>query len=198
MSVCTPTQMRSRLRKPSHSVRESRHADTVSDMKRPFDISRDMPTHVVHNLEVRDLPTLPRNLDWCYPELNMNAQIGMFPLNFQKELMTYYDESIAYMCDTPEDYRKMQHFYTSMDVPCGSPDDLEIPSQVRVDWSRWAHERPVNEGYSSEDSQKWLLEKDLDWKVLEKGIPHPRCVISLMRQMVCFRRTGQTQTSLMR
>eukprot|EP00971_Amphidinium_carterae_P023443 462381-Amphidinium_carterae.1 len=26
----------------------------------------------------------------------------MFPLHFQKELMTYIDESIAYMCDTPE------------------------------------------------------------------------------------------------
>eukprot|EP00971_Amphidinium_carterae_P072455 1433160-Amphidinium_carterae.1 len=64
-----------------------------------------MPTHVVHNLEVRDLPTLPRNLDWCSPELNMYAQTGMFPLHFQKkELFDYYNESIAHMCDRPEDY----------------------------------------------------------------------------------------------
>eukprot|EP00971_Amphidinium_carterae_P160302 3177813-Amphidinium_carterae.1 len=35
--------------------RKSPYADTVSDMKRPFDHPRDMPTHVVHNLEVRDL-----------------------------------------------------------------------------------------------------------------------------------------------
>eukprot|EP00971_Amphidinium_carterae_P311577 6192714-Amphidinium_carterae.1 len=132
-----------------------------------------MPTHVVHNLEVRDLPSLPRNLDWCYPELNMYVQIEMFPLNFQKELMTYYDESIAHMCDSPEDSRKLQHFFTTMDVPYGSPDDLIVPSQVRVDWSRWAHERTVNAGYLAEDSQKWLLEKDLDWKVLEKGNPPP-------------------------
>eukprot|EP00971_Amphidinium_carterae_P244076 4846504-Amphidinium_carterae.1 len=87
--------------------------------------------------------------------------------------MTYYDESIAYMCDTPEDFRKMQHYFNTMDFPYGTPDDLEIPSQVRVDWSRWAHERTVNAGYMSDDSQKWLLEKDLDWKVLEKGNPPP-------------------------
>eukprot|EP00971_Amphidinium_carterae_P112698 2231748-Amphidinium_carterae.1 len=55
-------------------------------MKRPFDHPRDMPTHVVYNHEVRDLPTLPRNLNWCYPELNMYAQVGQFPLCFQKEL----------------------------------------------------------------------------------------------------------------
>eukprot|EP00971_Amphidinium_carterae_P322382 6407351-Amphidinium_carterae.3 len=81
------------------------YADTISDMKRPFDHPRDMPTHVVHHLEVRDLPTLPRNLDWCFPELNMYAQTGLFPLHFQKQLLAYYDESIAYMCDTREDYR---------------------------------------------------------------------------------------------
>eukprot|EP00971_Amphidinium_carterae_P024499 482823-Amphidinium_carterae.1 len=101
----------------------------------------------------------------------MYAQIGMFPLNFQKELMTYYDESIAYMSDTAEDYRKVQQHCATMDVPYGSPDDLEIPSQVRVDWSRWAHERTVNAGYASDASQKWLLERDLDWKVLGKGNP---------------------------
>eukprot|EP00971_Amphidinium_carterae_P134702 2669524-Amphidinium_carterae.3 len=44
-------------------------------MKRPFDHPRDLPTHVMHHVEVRDLPQLPMNLDWCYPELNMYAQI---------------------------------------------------------------------------------------------------------------------------
>eukprot|EP00971_Amphidinium_carterae_P112242 2223362-Amphidinium_carterae.1 len=98
-------------------------------MKRPFDHPRDLPTHVVHNLEVRDLPSLPRNLDWCFPELNMYAQTGMFPLDFQKELMTYYDESIAYMCDTPEVYRKMQNHFHWIDVKYGCPDDFDVPSQ---------------------------------------------------------------------
>eukprot|EP00971_Amphidinium_carterae_P181904 3609574-Amphidinium_carterae.1 len=93
----------------------------------------------------------------------MYAQTGMFPLHFQKELMTYYEESIAYMFDTPDDYRKMQHHFTGIDAKHGSPDNLDIPSQVQVDWSRWAHERTINAGYQSEDSQKWLMLKDLDW-----------------------------------
>eukprot|EP00971_Amphidinium_carterae_P018359 362094-Amphidinium_carterae.1 len=132
-----------------------------------------MPTHVVHNLEVRDLPSLPRNLDWCYPELNMYAQTGMFPLHFQKQLMTYYDESIAYMCDNKEDYRKMQNHFEGIDVNYNCPDTLDVPSQVQVDWSRWAHERTVNAGYLPEDSHKWLLERDLDWKAVVKGMPPP-------------------------
>eukprot|EP00971_Amphidinium_carterae_P175286 3474832-Amphidinium_carterae.1 len=79
-----PDEVKIKKAKPFRK-RKSPYADTVSDMKRPFDIPCDMPTHVVYNLKVRDLPTLPRNLDWCYPELNMYAQIGMFPLNFQKK-----------------------------------------------------------------------------------------------------------------
>eukprot|EP00971_Amphidinium_carterae_P350650 6491669-Amphidinium_carterae.3 len=130
-------------------------------MKRPFDHTRDMPTHVVHHLEVRDLPTLPRNLDWCFPELNMYAQTGLFPLHFQKQLMAYYDESIAYMCDTREDYRTLQNHFTAVDNKHGEPDNFDVPSQVHVDWCRWAHERTVNEGYSPEDSHKWLLEREL-------------------------------------
>eukprot|EP00971_Amphidinium_carterae_P159196 3156191-Amphidinium_carterae.1 len=54
--------------------RKTPYPDTISDMKRPFDHPRDMPVHVVHNIVVRDLPTLPRNMDWCYSELNMYAQ----------------------------------------------------------------------------------------------------------------------------
>eukprot|EP00971_Amphidinium_carterae_P025729 507652-Amphidinium_carterae.2 len=82
--------------------RKTPYADTISDMKRPFDHPRDMPTHVIHNIEVRDLPSLPRNLDWCFPELNMYAQTGLFPLHFQKQLIAYYDESIGDMCDNKE------------------------------------------------------------------------------------------------
>eukprot|EP00971_Amphidinium_carterae_P191430 3798421-Amphidinium_carterae.1 len=140
-------------------------------MKRPFDHPRDMPTHVVCNLEVRDLPSLPRNLDWCYPELNMYAQTGLFPLHFQKQLFDYYNESISYMCDRPEDYHKVRDHFHVIDLKHGPPDDLDIPAQVRVNWGRWAHERTVNAGYQQEDSHKWLLERDLDWKILEKGNP---------------------------
>eukprot|EP00971_Amphidinium_carterae_P282587 5610049-Amphidinium_carterae.2 len=51
----------------------------------------------------------------------MYAQTGMFSLRFQKQLMTYYDESIAYMCDTKEDYRKMQNHFEALDVDFGCP-----------------------------------------------------------------------------
>eukprot|EP00971_Amphidinium_carterae_P015293 301709-Amphidinium_carterae.1 len=104
-------------------------------MKRPFDHPRDMPTHVVHNIEVRDLPMLPRNMDWCYPELNMCAQIGMFPLSFQKKLFDYYQASIAHMCDTSEDYRKLQEHFEGLDVRHTSPNNHDVPAQVQVDWS---------------------------------------------------------------
>eukprot|EP00971_Amphidinium_carterae_P016182 319049-Amphidinium_carterae.1 len=43
--------------------RKTPYPDLISDMKRPSDHPRDMPPHVVYNLEVRDLPTLPRNLN---------------------------------------------------------------------------------------------------------------------------------------
>eukprot|EP00971_Amphidinium_carterae_P140100 2776199-Amphidinium_carterae.1 len=151
--------------------RKTPYADTLSDVKRPFDHPRDMPMHVVCNLEVRDLPSLPRNLDWCYPELSMYAQTGMFPLHFQKQLYDYYNESIAYMCDKPEDYNRVKDHFHVIDLKHGPPDDLVIPAQVRVDWGRWAHERTVNAGYQQEESQKWLLERDLHWKAIVKGDP---------------------------
>eukprot|EP00971_Amphidinium_carterae_P002040 40469-Amphidinium_carterae.1 len=88
-----------------------------------------MPTHIVHNLEVRDLPTLPRNLNWCYPELNMHAQVGQFPHSFHKELYDYYNESIAFMCDKPIDFDRMTEFFATLDKAYGIPDDRLIPSQ---------------------------------------------------------------------
>eukprot|EP00971_Amphidinium_carterae_P075234 1487100-Amphidinium_carterae.1 len=138
-------------------------------MKRPFDHPCDMPTHVVHNLKVRDLPTLPRNLNWCYPKLNMYAQIGMFPLSFHKELYNYYKESITGMCDKPIDFDRMTDFFTTLDKAHGIPDDRLIPFQVKVDWCRWTHERTMNAGYNAGDSHKWLLEQDLDWKIIARG-----------------------------
>eukprot|EP00971_Amphidinium_carterae_P290385 5765668-Amphidinium_carterae.1 len=134
--------------------RQTPYPDTISDMKRPLDHPRDMPTHVVHNLEVRICHAI-----WT-------GVTQMFPLHFQTQLMTYYDESIAYMCDSKEDYRKMQNHFEGIDVNFGCPDTLDVPSQVHMDWSRWAHERTVNAGCLPEDSHKWLLERDLDWKAL--------------------------------
>eukprot|EP00971_Amphidinium_carterae_P166827 3305748-Amphidinium_carterae.1 len=101
----------------------------------------------------------------------MYAQVGMFSLSFQKELFDYYSASIAQMCDRPEDHTKLKDFFEMVDMDHGTPDDLLIPTQVKVDWSRWAHERTVNAGYNTEDSHKWLLERDLDWKIIEKGNP---------------------------
>eukprot|EP00971_Amphidinium_carterae_P155344 3080872-Amphidinium_carterae.1 len=67
----------------------------------------------------------------------------------------------------------MQNHFEGIDVRYGCPDTLDVPPQVQVDWSRWAHERTVNAGYLPEDSHKWLLERDLDWKALVKGMPPP-------------------------
>eukprot|EP00971_Amphidinium_carterae_P304141 6044151-Amphidinium_carterae.1 len=75
------------------------------------------------------------------------------------------------MCDKPIDYDRLNEFYATLDQPYGVPDDRLIPSQVRVDWSRWAHERTMNAGYNASDSHKWLLERDVDWKIAERGIP---------------------------
>eukprot|EP00971_Amphidinium_carterae_P047791 941059-Amphidinium_carterae.1 len=60
-----------------------------------------------------------------------------------------------------------------VDLDHGTPNDLHIPMQVKVDWSRWAHERTVNAGFNTEDSHKWLLERELDWKIVAKGNPPP-------------------------
>eukprot|EP00971_Amphidinium_carterae_P167645 3322112-Amphidinium_carterae.1 len=103
-------------------------------MKRPFDHPCDMPARVVCNIEIRDIPTLPRNVDWCYPELNMYAQTGMFPLHFQKELFDYYHASIAHMCDAPDDYSKMKQHFESLDSRHGCPNNFKVPSRVYEDW----------------------------------------------------------------
>eukprot|EP00971_Amphidinium_carterae_P264340 5243755-Amphidinium_carterae.1 len=81
------------------------------------------------------------------------------------------------MCDRPEDHTKLNDFFAMVDIDHGTPDDLDIPTQVKVNWSRWAHERTINAGYDAEDSHKWLLERDLDWKIIAKGNPPPllRC-----------------------
>eukprot|EP00971_Amphidinium_carterae_P104974 2078712-Amphidinium_carterae.2 len=113
--------------------RKTPYPDTISDMKRPFDHPRDMPLHVVHNIEVRDLPSLPRNMNWCYPELNMYAQVGMFPLCFQKELFDYYNASIEHMCDQPVEATNMRDFFAAVDKDHGMPDDRLIPTPVKVD-----------------------------------------------------------------
>eukprot|EP00971_Amphidinium_carterae_P249639 4955061-Amphidinium_carterae.1 len=80
------------------------------------------------------------------------------------------------MCDKPLDYDRMTEFFAKLDEPHGVPDDMLIPSQTKVDWCRWAHERTMNAGYNAEDSHKWLLERDLeslilDWKMLTRGTP---------------------------
>eukprot|EP00971_Amphidinium_carterae_P120345 2384699-Amphidinium_carterae.1 len=140
-------------------------------MKRPFDHPRDMPTHVVHNIEIRDLPTLPRKMNWCYPELNMYAQVGYFPLSFQKELYDYYNESIANMCDMPEDFRRMQDHFEALDAKYGCPYHYEVPMQVQVDWHKWAHTRNLNAGYFRGDSYKWQLDNVVDVQSLMRINP---------------------------
>eukprot|EP00971_Amphidinium_carterae_P134007 2655328-Amphidinium_carterae.1 len=140
--------------------RKTPYPDLISDMKRPFDHPHDMPTYVVYNLEVRDLPTLPRNLNWCYPELNMYAQIGMFPLCFQKELYDYYNESIATMCDAPEEYRTLQQHFDAIDDKCGSPHNMDVPLIVQADWHKWSHSRTMNAGYFLGDSYKWAMDME--------------------------------------
>eukprot|EP00971_Amphidinium_carterae_P158253 3137160-Amphidinium_carterae.4 len=137
-------------------------------MKRPFDHPRDLPTHAVHHL-----PHLPRNLDWCFPELNVYAQTGLFPLHFHKKLIAYFDESIAYMCETNADHRTLQEQFAELDAKHGPPHSWNVLAQVHVDWCRWAHERSVNEGYSTDDSQRWLLERDMELKDVIKGMPPP-------------------------
>eukprot|EP00971_Amphidinium_carterae_P197970 3929073-Amphidinium_carterae.1 len=44
--------------------RKTPYADTISDMKRPFDHPRDLPTHVVHNLETGQTTSKPPHEDF--------------------------------------------------------------------------------------------------------------------------------------
>eukprot|EP00971_Amphidinium_carterae_P206261 4092993-Amphidinium_carterae.3 len=50
----------------NYRERKTPYPDTQSDMRRPFDHPRDMPMHIVHCMEIGDLPHLPRNLNWCF------------------------------------------------------------------------------------------------------------------------------------
>eukprot|EP00971_Amphidinium_carterae_P276159 5480020-Amphidinium_carterae.1 len=90
----------------------------------------------------------------------MYAQIGMFPLSFQKELYDYYNESIAYMCDTPEEYRLLQQHFDAIDAKCGSPNNMDVPMIVQAEWHKWAHTRTMNAGYFLGDSYKWEMDKE--------------------------------------
>eukprot|EP00971_Amphidinium_carterae_P275663 5469587-Amphidinium_carterae.1 len=101
----------------------------------------------------------------------MYAQIGMFSLSFHKELYDYHKTSITGMCDSPIEFDRMEEFYETLDRDHGPPNDREVPSQVKVDWCRWAHEKTMNAGFDADSSHKWLLERDLDWKNIVRGIP---------------------------
>eukprot|EP00971_Amphidinium_carterae_P267392 5303917-Amphidinium_carterae.1 len=74
----------------------------------------------------------------------MYAQIGMFPLSFQKELHDYYEASIAHMCDTPEEYRMLQRHFDAIDSKCGPPDNMDVPMIVQAEWHKWSHTRTMN------------------------------------------------------
>eukprot|EP00971_Amphidinium_carterae_P081995 1622282-Amphidinium_carterae.1 len=78
----------------------------------------------------------------------------MFSLSFHKELYDYYKSSIAGMCDSPIDFDRMDEFHEALDKDHGPPNDKVVPSQVRVDWCRWAHEKTMNAGYDADSSHK--------------------------------------------
>eukprot|EP00971_Amphidinium_carterae_P268534 5327468-Amphidinium_carterae.2 len=87
----------------------------------------------------------------------------------------------------------MNEFFATLDKAHGVPDDRSIPSQVKVDWCRWAHEKTMNAGYNANDSHKWLLERELDWKTVDRGTPLPAPRQQFDHQMDCFHRIGQSQ-----
>eukprot|EP00971_Amphidinium_carterae_P210336 4173212-Amphidinium_carterae.1 len=75
------------------------------------------------------------------------------------------------MCDTPDDYRKLQEHLEELDVRHGCPNNYDVPAQVQVDWHRWAHARTLNAGYFREDSYKWQMDKEVDLKSLVRVYP---------------------------
>eukprot|EP00971_Amphidinium_carterae_P352225 6492495-Amphidinium_carterae.2 len=86
----------------------------------------------------------------------------MFPLSFHKELYDYYNESIAHMCDTPEEFRLLQQHFEAIDVKCGSPNAMDVPMIVQTEWHKWAHTRTMNAGYFLGDSYKWEMDKEVN------------------------------------
>eukprot|EP00971_Amphidinium_carterae_P257716 5115619-Amphidinium_carterae.1 len=100
-------------------------------------------------------------MNWCYPELNMYAQIGMFSLRFQKELFDYYSESIAHMCDTHEECLLLHQHFEGIDAKCGGPSTMDVPLTIRTEWHRWAHTRSMNAGYFLGDSYNWEMGKEV-------------------------------------
>eukprot|EP00971_Amphidinium_carterae_P050231 989795-Amphidinium_carterae.2 len=99
----------------------------------------------------------------------MYAQTGQFPLHFHKKLIAYFDESIAYQCDSNAETRSLREHFAEMDSEYGFPHRL--PTDVHVNWCRWAHAQTVNDGYASEDSTRWLLEQESNLSEAVKGIP---------------------------
>eukprot|EP00971_Amphidinium_carterae_P046255 910419-Amphidinium_carterae.1 len=75
------------------------------------------------------------------------------------------------MCDQPSDFDRLKEFFATIDKAHGVPDDRLIPTQVKVDWYRWAHEKTMNAGYEARDSHKWLLERELEWETITPGPP---------------------------
>eukprot|EP00971_Amphidinium_carterae_P172828 3425918-Amphidinium_carterae.2 len=72
--------------------------------------------------------------------------------------------------DHPRDLPTHGRFET-LDRKHGEPHNYDVPSQVHVDWCRWAHEKTVNARYSPDDSHTWLLERELELKDVVKGMP---------------------------
>eukprot|EP00971_Amphidinium_carterae_P127740 2530550-Amphidinium_carterae.1 len=89
---------------------------------------------------------LPRNMNWCFSELNFYAQCNRFSLGFQQELQEHFDKSIEHQCDGEREYNMLTSLHRQMDLPYGPPDDLETPNETLTDWCGWAHAKSVNLG----------------------------------------------------
>eukprot|EP00971_Amphidinium_carterae_P120866 2394517-Amphidinium_carterae.1 len=111
---------------------------------------RDMPMHEAHHLET-----------------------GLFPLHFQKQLLAYYDESIAYMCDTSEDYSTLQNHFTAIDLKHGDkpdePDEMNTDSHVlaALVMDDYDHQDPSSQVFSNVNFRDTL---DAEGRIREAGL----------------------------
>eukprot|EP00971_Amphidinium_carterae_P276127 5479456-Amphidinium_carterae.3 len=79
---------------------------------------------VMETIETEHLGSLPRNLVWCFDELNLYVRTGDFSLTFLMELMNYYEASIRRMCTSSSEYGQLRDLFFTIDQPYGPPDRL--------------------------------------------------------------------------
>eukprot|EP00971_Amphidinium_carterae_P061273 1213043-Amphidinium_carterae.3 len=119
----------------------------------------------MESIETEHIALLPKNLIWCYDELNYYVKT----VRRQVELRQYFERSIRLLCDSPKENEELHELFRIVDTPYGSPGEIQHPAALIRSWQEWAHRKSQMLGFTAEDSLQHLTVETL--KFAPQGPP---------------------------